>query len=131
MGAANVRDNFERHEELEAAPACPIRDVLDRVGDQWTLLVLGALSKRTLRFNELKREIGDVSQHMLARTLKRLEEDGLVSRTLFTVIPTRVDYALTPLGQSFLQPLDVLIAWANTHHPVILEARRNYSQGRV
>jgi DNA-binding HxlR family transcriptional regulator len=126
-----VKDNFEDHADRQGTQGCPIRDVLDRIGDQWTLLVLGALSNRTLRFNELKREIGDVSQHMLARTLKRLEEDGLVSRTLFPVIPPRVDYALTPLGQSFLQPLDVLIAWANTNHPVILAARQNYNRARV
>ncbi|WP_338117576.1 helix-turn-helix domain-containing protein [Tardiphaga robiniae] len=126
-----MRDNFEHQEDLQGAQGCPIRDVLNRIGDQWTLLVLGALSKKTLRFNELKREIGDVSQHMLARTLKRLEEDGLVSRTLFPVIPPRVDYALTPLGQSLLQPLDILIAWANAHHRVILDARRNYGRGHV
>jgi DNA-binding HxlR family transcriptional regulator len=126
-----VRDNFERHADGAGRQACPIRDVLDRIGDQWSLLVLGALSDRTLRFNELKREIGDVSQHMLARTLKRLEEDGLISRTMFAVIPPRVDYALTPLGRSFLQPLDMLIAWANANHSGILAARQKHNRARL
>lgn len=126
-----MKNDFTKHERLADAGACPIRDVLDRIGDQWSLLVLGALSTGTLRFNELRREIGDVSQHMLARTLKRLEEDGLVSRTLFPVIPPRVDYALTPLGQSFLEPLQVLIAWANQNHMSIRAARKIYRIGQA
>ena len=105
---------------------CPIRDVLDRIGDQWSLLVLMALEAGTLRFNALKREIGDVSQHMLARTLKRLEKDGFVSRTLYPVIPPRVDYALTPLGRSLLVPLRGLIVWADRNHDAVWAARRAY-----
>lgn len=103
---------------------CPIRGVLDRIGDQWSVLVLLSLADGTRRFNELKRGIGDVSQHMLTRTLKRLEQDGLVTRTMFPVIPPRVDYALTPLGQSLLVPLRGLVAWADEHHDLIRSARR-------
>lgn len=123
-----MKSDFSRIEDLAEARDCPIRDVLDRIGDEWSLLVLGTLAKGTLRFNELKREIGDVSQHMLSRTLKHLDEDGLVSRKLFPVIPPRVDYALTPLGQSFLEPLQVLIAWADQNHTLIKSARRIYQE---
>ena len=105
---------------------CPIRDVLDRIGDQWSLLVLQALAGGTLRFNALLREVGDISKQMLSRTLKQLECDGFVSRTLYAEVPPRVDYALTALGRSFLQPMAVLVAWADTHHRAICDARRNY-----
>jgi len=112
--------------EAEIEP-CPIRGVLDRIGDQWSFLVLLSLADGTLRFNALKRQIGDVSQHMLARTLKRLEQDGLVTRTLFPVIPPRVDYTLTPLGQSLLVPMRGLVAWADENHDAIRQARRRSS----
>ncbi|KKW67449.1 MarR family transcriptional regulator [Lampropedia cohaerens] len=102
---------------------CPIRDVLDRIGDQWSLLVLEALAQRTKRFNELHREIGDVSRQMLSRTLKRLEEDGFVSRTVYAEVPPRVEYALTDLGRSFLGPMQQLVEWADANHWAICQAR--------
>ena len=108
---------------------CPIRGVLDQIGDQWSYLVLSSLADGTLRFNELKRQIGDISQHMLARTLKKLEQDGLVTRTLFPVIPPRVDYTLTPLGHSLLVPMRGLVAWADENHAAILAARRQRAMG--
>ena len=80
---------------------CPIRDVLDRIGDQWSLLVLEALQGGVLRFNELNRRIDDISKQMLSRTLKRLEEDGFIRRTLYAEVPPRVEYELTNLGRSF------------------------------
>ena len=123
-----MKPNFVRHDASNSAEICPIRDVLDRVGDQWSLLVLGALAGDTLRFNALKREVEGISQQMLARTLKRLEEDGLVSRKPFAVIPPRVDYALTPLGRSFLKPFSALIDWADKHHGAIRAARKSYRQ---
>ncbi|MFV3092359.1 winged helix-turn-helix transcriptional regulator [Pseudomonas sp. GW6] len=107
---------------------CPIRDVLDRIGDQWSLLVLEALAGRTLRFNELGREIDDISKQMLSRTLKRLEMDGFVSRTLYAEVPPRVEYRLTALGTSFLQPMQALVQWADTHHAQICRSRRTYVQ---
>lgn len=103
---------------------CPIRDVLDRIGDQWSLLVLETLSVRTLRFNELGREIGDISRQMLSRTLKRLESDGFILRTLFPEVPPRVEYELTDLGRSFLVPLRQLIEWADENHAAICASRR-------
>ena len=125
-----MKTNFEKHDDLRNTDACPIRNILDRIGDQWSLLVLGALSNKTLRFNELKRDIGDISQHMLARTLKRLEEDGLISQKLFPVIPPRVDYALTPLGKSLLRPMNVLISWAEKNYGKV-EASRHAFQKRL
>lgn len=103
---------------------CPIRDVLDRIGDQWSLLILEALNERILRFNELHREIGDVSRQVLSRTLKRLEADGYVSRTLYAEVPPRVEYALTELGTSFLEPMQKLIQWADENHAAICLSRR-------
>jgi DNA-binding HxlR family transcriptional regulator len=105
---------------------CPIRDVLDRIGDRWSLLVLQNLSAGTLRFTALKRAIGDISQRMLAQTLRRLEQDGLISRTVHPTTPPRVDYALTGLGRSLLGPIDALVDWAQTHHDAIRAARRAY-----
>ena len=108
------------------AELCPVRDVLDRVSDRWSVLVLLALSEGTLRFTALKREIGDISQRMLAQTLRRLEQDGLVERTVYPTIPPRVDYTLTPLGVSLLVQIEALVAWADAHHPAIREARARY-----
>lgn len=105
---------------------CPIREVLDRIGDQWSLLVLAALEPETLRFNTLLRRIGDVSKQMLSRTLRRLEEDGFVQRTVYPEVPPRVEYQLTDLGRSFLEPMRGLIRWADTHQPEVEAARAAY-----
>lgn len=105
-------------------PDCPVRDVLDRIGDRWTVLVLNELSAGTRRFTELRRGIADISQRMLAQTLRTLETDGLVTRTVYPTIPPRVDYALTPLGESLLAPLEQLIRWADASRPAIHAARR-------
>lgn len=115
-------------ESLNAAfdHPCPIRDVLDRIGDQWSFLVLEALAERTLRFNELSREIGDISKQMLSRTLKRLEMDGFVQRTIYAEVPPRVEYRLTELGQSFLVPMMALVQWADTNHALVCQSRRTY-----
>ncbi len=115
-------------EEIEFDQACPIRDVLDRIGDQWSLLVLEALEDRTLRFNELGREIGDISRQMLSRTLKRLEHDGFISRTIFAEVPPRVEYALTDMGRSFLEPMQMLVKWADDNHRAICISRRQARQ---
>lgn len=108
------------------AAACPVRDVLDRLGDRWTVLVLKELAGGTLRFGEIKSRIADVSQRMLAQTLRRLEQDGLVSRRVFPTIPPRVDYTLTELGRSLLVPLDEMVRWAVEHHDAVRAARAAY-----
>lgn len=112
--------------DLNAEEPCPIRDVLDRIGDRWSLLVLQNLAPGTQRFTALKRAIGDISQRMLAQTLRRLEQDGLISRTVHPTMPPRVDYALTDLGRSLLEPLEALVNWAQNHHDAIRAARRAY-----
>lgn len=108
---------------------CPIRDVLDRIGDQWSLLVLHSLSGRVFRFNELMRELGDISKQMLSKTLKRLEKDGFIKRTAYAEVPLRVEYELTDLGKSFLEPMRVLVQWADENHQAIVSARSNYESG--
>jgi DNA-binding HxlR family transcriptional regulator len=105
---------------------CPIRDVLDRLGDRWSLLVIHELEAGTLRFSELRNRIGDVSQRMLAQTLRRLEQDGLVSRQVFATVPLRVEYTLTPLGHSLLKPLQSMIEWALENHDAVRAARAAY-----
>jgi DNA-binding HxlR family transcriptional regulator len=108
------------------AELCPIRDVLDRVSDRWSVLVMHELSEGTLRFGELKARIEDVSQRMLAQTLRRLEEDGLVARKVFPTIPPRVDYTLTKLGHSLLIPVQGMMQWAAENQKAVRAARRAY-----
>jgi DNA-binding HxlR family transcriptional regulator len=109
------------------ADQCPVRDVLDRLGDRWSMLVLMVLDERgTQRFSVLKARIDDISQRMLAQTLRRLEQDGLVSRTLYPTVPPKVEYALTPLGASFIKPLRSLEQWAQAHHEQVRQARSRY-----
>ena len=110
----------------ELSRDCPIRDVLDRLGNRWTSLVLHELDGGTLRFNQLKTRIGDVSQRMLAQTLRNLEQDGLVARTAYPTIPPRVEYALTPLGRTLLAPLEGMVTWAVQHQPAVNAARLAY-----
>jgi DNA-binding HxlR family transcriptional regulator len=106
---------------------CPIRDVLDRIGDRWSMLLLCTLAENgTLRFSALKAKIEDISQRMLAQTLRRLEQDGLLSRTVYPTNPPRVDYALTSLGKSLLDPMGELVRWAKHNHRRVLEARKSY-----
>jgi DNA-binding HxlR family transcriptional regulator len=110
--------------------ACPIRDVLDRVGDAWSVLVIVELGKGPCRFNALRRVIDGVSQRMLAVTLRHLERDGLVSRTVFDGAPPHVEYALTPQGASLRAQLDGLAAWAAQNQPAIRAARAAYDARR-
>ncbi|MFP8833804.1 winged helix-turn-helix transcriptional regulator [Hydrogenophaga sp. XSHU_21] len=111
----------------EFAERCPIRDVLERLGDRWTMLVLFTLEDGgTQRFSVLKSRIPDISQRMLAQTLRRIEQDGLVLRTVYPAVPPRVDYALTPLGESFLKPMHQLLDWAAAHHGDVRAARLAY-----
>ncbi len=106
---------------------CPIRDVLDRLGDRWTVLVLDTLDRGTRRFNELQREIEDISPRMLAQTLRQLEQDGLVNREVFPTVPPRVDYNLTDLGRSFFDRFKPMIAWAAEHQAEVRAARAEYA----
>jgi DNA-binding HxlR family transcriptional regulator len=105
---------------------CPIRDVLDRLGDRWTLLVLMELQAGVLRYSALKKRISDISPRMLAQTLRQLEFDGLISRKIYPTIPPKVEYALTPLGLSILKPVGALIDWASDNHDAVRAARAAY-----
>ncbi|KAB2874845.1 MAG: helix-turn-helix transcriptional regulator [Bauldia sp.] len=112
------------------ATKCPVRDVLDRLGDTWSLLVMLVLKNGPQRFNALKRSIGDISQRMLALTLRNLERDGLISRTVLPTNPPNVEYALTPLGRSLETPIVALTGWVAAHHGTIRKARRAYDEAR-
>ncbi len=106
--------------------ACPIRNVLDRIGDKWTMLTLTALAGEPRRFNELNRLIPDISKRMLTQTLRALERDGLVTRHVFPTKPPSVEYRLSATGRSALAPLAVLVEWAERNFPDIREARVRY-----
>jgi DNA-binding HxlR family transcriptional regulator len=103
--------------------ACPVTDVIRRVGDKWTLLLVVLLGHRPRRFNDLHRSIEGISQRMLTRTLRTLERDGLVARTVYPTVPPSVEYDLTPLGRTLLAPLSAVADWAVAHSPEIAAAR--------
>ncbi|MEV0029128.1 helix-turn-helix domain-containing protein [Nocardia sp. NPDC050793] len=105
---------------------CDVRQILDRIADKWSLLTIALLAGRTMRFTELRREIDGVSQRMLTRTLRHLERDGLVRRTVYPVVPPRVDYELTPLGGSLHETIQALVTWTEDHQREIAEARTAY-----
>lgn len=104
-------------------PDCPSRLVLDRVAEKWTGLVVLALGERTLRFGELRERIGGVAPKVLTQTLRSLERDGLVTRTVYAEVPPRVEYALTPLGRSLGEPLAAVQDWAERNVARVLAAR--------
>lgn len=106
---------------------CPTRKVLDRIGDRWTVLVVGSLAEGPLRFSELAARIDGISQKMLTQTLRALEQDGLVQRTVTAAVPVRVDYELTEAGQSLRAPLKALEDWAKSHMSPILESRDRFA----
>jgi DNA-binding HxlR family transcriptional regulator len=103
-----------------------VSDVLARVGDKWSVLVVSRLGDGPMRFNELRRSIGGISQRMLTLTLRGLERDGLITRTVFPTVPPRVDYALTALGRDLLNPVSALGAWAIRNQAKIARAREQF-----
>lgn len=105
-------------------PDCPTRQILDRIGDKWAVLILISLKDAPVRFNDLRRGIGTISQKMLSQTLKNLERDGLVRRQAFATVPVTVEYELTPLAQSLIVLLEQVTAWAEAHVGDILAARQ-------
>ena len=108
-------------------PKCPVRNVLNRVGDKWSMLVLFTLeSTPTIRFKELQRNIPDISQKMLTTTLKTLEADGLIIRKAYPEIPPRVEYELTSRGKSLLPLIDNLLSWASTNMDGIMQSRETF-----
>jgi DNA-binding HxlR family transcriptional regulator len=116
----------------EASPpheACKAEvETLARIGDKWTVMVVGALSKGPIRYNEIHRRVEGISQRMLTLTLKSLEQDGLVSRTVYPTNPPRVDYELTDLGRTLIVPLRAVHAWTVEHLPAMLAAREKFAE---
>jgi DNA-binding HxlR family transcriptional regulator len=116
---------------LHVADDCrAVSEVLARVGDKWTVLVVSALGDGPRRFNELRRALGSISQRMLTLTLRGLERDGLVTRTVFPTIPPRVDYELTMLGRSLLEPVSELGLWARQNRAAIQDARVRFDAAK-
>ena len=106
--------------------SCRAREVLQRVGDKWSVLAIDLLGQGTMRFSELHRAIDGITARMLTVTLRGLERDGIVTRTIHPVIPPRVEYALTPMGRTLLDTIGQLVAWADSHLPEIEAARAVY-----
>ncbi len=105
---------------------CPTRVVLDRIGDKWTVLVLGLLCERPLRFNQMRRKIDGLTQKMLSQTLKALDRDGLVARKVNATMPVTVEYSITPLGATLAATVEELQRWARDHIEEVVQAQRRY-----
>jgi DNA-binding HxlR family transcriptional regulator len=120
-GTALLPSNLHVPEDCRA-----LGEILARVGDKWTVLVVGVLGDGPKRFSEIRRALGSISQRMLTLTLRGLERDGLVTRTVFPTIPPRVDYELTQLGRSLLEPVSGLGLWARQNRVAIEDARRRF-----
>jgi DNA-binding HxlR family transcriptional regulator len=126
LGHTRDTDPVSYAPRVETTHACEIRDLLDRLADKWSLLVVELLGDGTRRFTQLRREIDGISQRMLTLTLRQLERDGLVRRTVHPVVPPRVDYELTPLGATLLDAIGPLVAWTRSHRDEIAVARADY-----
>jgi DNA-binding HxlR family transcriptional regulator len=111
------------------SPSCRVRSVLGRIGDKWAIYVVDRLGDGPRRFSELLRGIDGITARMLTVTLRGLERDGIVTRTVHAAVPPRVDYALTPLGQTLLEPIGQLVAWADAHTGEIEAAQASYDAG--
>jgi DNA-binding HxlR family transcriptional regulator len=117
---------MERFDMMQEA--CPTRQVLGRIADKWTTLVVLALEDGTLRFSQLRARIGGVTQKMLTQTLRALERDGMVSRKVYPTVPVSVEYTLTPLGYSLAEAVSVIRRWAYGHMDAIETARRRFDE---
>lgn len=123
--------NAEKNTIFSPSAQCPVRNILDRLGDKWSMLVILVLHDRgTMRFNELHKAIGDISQKMLTVTVRTLEADGLILRKVYAEIPPRVEYALTEVGESLVPHIEGLALWANEHFSEIMSNRRDFTESR-
>jgi len=111
-------------------PDCPTRRVLDRIADKWTVLIVGALEKGTLRFGELRRQVRGISQKVLTETLRGLERDGIVNRRVYAAVPPKVEYSLTSLGRSLAGMLESVRSWAETHIKAVLKSQKAHDTAR-
>jgi DNA-binding HxlR family transcriptional regulator len=120
---------MEKHGVASVESSCrPVTDILARIGDKWSVMIVMLLAPGPRRFNEMRRAINGISQRMLTLTLRGLERDGLVTRTVFPTIPPRVDYELTELGQSLRKPIEALGEWAFRNRPEVEAARTRFDQ---
>ena len=126
QGEVEVTTASERRAPRTFDPDCPVRDTLDRVGDKWSTLVLVNLASGPLRFSAVQRAIPDSSKRMLTQTVRDLERDGLVSRTVFPTKPPSVEYRLSPLGETMLEPLEALVRWSERSVAAIKAAREAF-----
>ena len=130
-GDCQVTDLPDHALQWDTREDCEVRQILDRVADKWSLLVIALLDDRTLRFSELQRQIDGISQRMLTVTLRQLERDGLVHRTVYPVVPPRVEYALTPLGASLHETIQALVHWTEANQEQIAASRAAYDTREV
>jgi DNA-binding HxlR family transcriptional regulator len=130
--ALSVIERFSRYQSDDTQSVesvhCPVRDVLDRIGDKWSMLLIMTLATRPRRFSELHRAIRDISKRMLTQTLRDLERDGLITRHVFPTKPPSVEYGLSPLGQSLLDPMASLVDWADRRYSDIHAARVRFDE---
>jgi DNA-binding HxlR family transcriptional regulator len=112
-------------------PGCPTRMLIDRIGDKWTVLIVGALKDGPKRFTRLRHDIAGISPKVLTQILRALERDGIVAREIFPEVPPRVEYSLTDLGRALLEPLGALRAWAEVHMDEVLGARERYDDAET
>ena len=130
--ASSAIERFSRYQSADARSAlpvhCPVRDVLDRIGDKWSILMIMTLATRPQRFSELHRAVRDISKRMLTQTLRDLERDGLITRHVFPTKPPSVEYRLARLGHSLLKPMANLIDWADHRYADIHAARARYDE---
>ena len=126
MWCVEMTRTTSHRQDQQLNAMCPVRDVLDRIGDKWSVLLMSEMRDGPARFGELRRRVPDVSQRMLTETLRHLQRDGLVHREVHPTVPPSVEYSLTPLGRSLLVPLGSLVAWSSENHAEVKEARRRF-----
>jgi DNA-binding HxlR family transcriptional regulator len=123
-----VSEKASESQEHEQEECRAVGQALDRIGDKWTVMVVGTLSKEPMRFNAIMRAIGGVSHRMLTLTLRGLERDGMVKRTAYPTIPPKVEYELTEMGRSLIKPLKALATWAQRNRPAMEAARARFDE---
>jgi DNA-binding HxlR family transcriptional regulator len=130
-GTDTAQDDCWDAFQWDSREDCEVRQILDRIADKWSLLVIALLERRTMRFNELRREIDGISQRMLTVTLRHLERDGLVCRTVHAEVPPRVEYCLSPLGHTLLGTIQSLVLWTEEHQSEIARARQEFDAAQA
>jgi DNA-binding HxlR family transcriptional regulator len=123
--ALNISSSWNAYNEQ-----CPTRLMLNRIADKWAVLLLGLLERETKRFSTLQRETGGISQKMLTQTLRSLERDGLIQRTVYASVPPKVEYSITPLGSTLVAPLAAIRVWSETHIEEVLAAQSAYDNAQ-